>query len=102
MWLAFFSMMWSIYVLPKLLAKWPAFFGERPQLPGPHCGDVRWSTAGTAVLGLVTARLEKRAFLAAKGEGRGYQWTELNRGSWDYLHSLLACLKSVIFCLLKS
>ena len=78
MWLAFFSMMWSIHLLPKLLAKWPAFFRERPQLPGSHCRDVHWSMAGTAVLCLFTGRLEKRAFLASEGEGRGYQWTEVN------------------------
>jgi len=33
---------------------------------------------GTAVLSLLTGRLEKRAFLATKGEGRGCQWAEVN------------------------
>lgn len=75
MWLAFFFMMWSIYPLPKLLAKWTVFFGERPQLLGPHCGDVCWGMAGTAVLSLFTSKLKKRAFLAAKIERKGYQLT---------------------------
>lgn len=70
--------MWTIYLLPKLPAKWPAFFGERPQLPGPLRKDVRWSMAGTAVLSLFIGRLKKRAFLHAKVERRGYQWTEVN------------------------
>lgn len=52
-----------------------SFFREGPQLPGPHCGDVHWSMAGTAVLSLFTGKLEKRAFLAVKREGKGYQLT---------------------------
>lgn len=34
--------------------------------------------AGTAVLSLFTRKLEKRAFLAAKIETKGYQLTECN------------------------
>lgn len=62
-----FFLMWSIWVLPRLLAKWPAFTGERPQLPGPHCRDVHWSMAGTAVLSLFTGRQRKEPFWLQKG-----------------------------------